>query len=167
MRQLLEDLHNLLDEQSTLYKTLITVLKSEQGVVRNFSIEDLYNNNKEKEVLILKIKLLDESCEKLYDKICREMFLDIDPPCLSGLIETLNDPYREKLSRAHSKLKLLAQKAKEINSGNENIIQGSLRAIKNSLSFLMSFAGSADTTYKNSGAVHTQTIAPSFLSEEA
>ncbi len=167
MRQLLEDLHKLLDEQSMLYKTLITVLKSEQNVVRNFSIEDLYKNNKEKEVLILQIKFLDESCEKLYDRICRDMSLNIDPPCLSELIEKLNEPYRAKLEYAHTKLSRLAQNAKEINSGNENIIQGSLRAIKNSLSFLMSFAGESETTYKNSGTFQPQTITPSFLSEEA
>lgn len=158
MKNLLEDLQKLIAEQINLYKKLLLVLKKENEIILSSSVDELNKNNKKKEVIILQIKLVDESSTKLLEKISQKPTENIDLPPFSKLMETIKEPYFTPLKSDYSKLVSLVQAVKKINTDNERLIKGSLRAIRGSISFLMACASTGGPLYENRGQLKTDSV---------
>lgn len=167
MNNLMEDLQKLLQKQIELYKKLFFVLRREHEIILSSSVEDLNNNNKKKEVVILQIKLLDESCSKLITKIYRLLPADSGPASLPHLMESNNDPALHPLKSCYATLLSVVQKVRDINTHNERLIKGSLRAIMSSISFLAARASSGSPLYENRGQLKMESMARPLVSEEA
>jgi len=167
MNTLMEDLRKLIAKQIVQYKKLLIVLRKEKEIIINSSIDELHTNNKKKEVVILQIKLLDETCLKVLEKI-----YDIIPtlsgqPSLSSIPEMIQEPHFELLSPAYTHLISLVRSAKTLNSDNERLMKGSLRVIKSSISFLMSCATSPKgSLYENSGQIKTENVGMQLFESE-
>lgn len=167
MKQQLDDLQKLIQDQTELYERLLAVLREENGLIVSSSVDALTGCNKKKEVLILHIKLHDESFAKLIEKIYYRVSGRKETPSLSALIGMLDEPYRTRLESAYSQLKRMIHEVKELNSHNERIIKGALRTIKSSISFLVSCASSGSPVYQNSGQIKTESISRPLFSKEA
>ncbi len=167
MMKLLEDLQNLIRNQTELYTKLLDILRRENEIILDSAVDDLFANNKKKEVLILQIKLLDESCEQILEKIYTKVKNFEGKPTLIHLIKILKEPHKAPLKAGYSKLIAIAQSVKELNADNERLIHGSLRAIKSSISFLVSCATSGGPIYENNGQYKTNKMVRSMLREEA
>ena len=167
MKDLLEDLQKLIDEQIDLYKNLLLVLEKENKIILSSSVDELNRNNKKKEVLLLQIKLLDESCKKLLEKISQELPGNIDLPSFPKIIQSIKEPYFTPLKTGYSKLVSLAKAVKKINTDNERLIKGSLRAIRSSISFLTACATSGGPFYENRGQLKTDNVVMQMFEKEA
>ncbi|MEI6128314.1 MAG: flagellar protein FlgN, partial [Pseudomonadota bacterium] len=126
MKSLLDDLLKLLHKQVDLYKNLLAVLNKENEIILSASVEALSLNNKKKEVVILQIKLLDESCLKLVDKIYQKMPRPAGSPSLADLIEQSSLPSMAPLKSCYATLLSVARSVRELNIINERLIKGSL-----------------------------------------
>lgn len=167
MKNLLEDLHKLLLKQTDLYKRLLTVLTREKEIILSSSVEELTTNNKKKDVLVLQIKLLDESCNNLLGKIYSGLPEQRDPYTVEKLLNSIDEPNILPLKNCYIKLIKLVQKIKTTNSDNERLIRGSLRAIKSSISFLIACASSGKPCYESSGQLSPGDVSLSLFNEEA
>jgi flagellar biosynthesis/type III secretory pathway chaperone len=167
MNVLLDDLQKLLRQQIDIYKKLFFVLRRENEIILSSSVDDLNNNNKKKEVVILQIKLLDESCAKVIEKIYRHIPDASDPPTLAHLVTLHDDPAIQPVKSCYATLLGVARKVRELNTANERLIKGSLRAIMSSISFLTQCAASGSPCYENSGQLKLQAVTQPLLSEEA
>ena len=167
VKKLLEDLQKLIAEQTYLYKKLLSVLKEENEIILSSSVDELNKNNKKKEVVILQIRLLDESCTKLLEKICQGAPENINPPFFPKLMEIIKEPYSTPLKSGYSKLVSLAQAVKKINTDNERLIKGSLRAIRSSISFLTACVSSGGPFYENRGQLKTDNVVMQMFEKEA
>jgi len=166
MELLLDDLQKLLHKQIDLYKKLYLILRREHNIILSASIDDLHANNKKKEVAILQIKLLDESCAKLIEKLCRHQ-QGSPAELIEQLLSRDDNPQVEPLRTSYATLRSVVRKVRELNTSNERLIRGSLRAIMSSISFLTQCAESGIPCYENSGQLKLQTMAPALLREEA
>ncbi|MCP4716015.1 MAG: flagellar protein FlgN [Deltaproteobacteria bacterium] len=167
MNNLLDDLHKLLTDQTKLYRSLHGVLQQESSCISSSALDDLQENNKKKEVIVLQIQLLDESCSQLLEAIYLHLPHQPEPPSLNNLIGLVNEPDSRPLQLRHEKLLSMARAVKELNCDNENRITGALRAIKGSISFLMSFATDAQPCYESTGMIKQQPALAPLLSKEA
>lgn len=167
MERLMDDLNKLILNQIEFYEKLLEVLHKENEIILSSSVEDLASNNKKKEVVVLQIKLLDESCRQLVEKIYQAKSIEHLESSLPHLMEVLDNSGENQLRPVYTKLVQIAQKVKETNGYNESLIKGSLRAIKSSISFLVSCASSGTPTYENSGQLRSDQMVRSLLSEEA
>ncbi len=168
MKKLLEDLYKIIIKETDLYKSLLNVLHEENQIILNSSVEKLHTNNKKKEVLILQIKLLDETCIRILEKIHHELpGQQVLPPSLKQIIESMKEPAASPMKTVYSKLLSIAQTVKEINTANDRLIKGSLRAIKSSISFLLSCASTGSPFYENNGQLKTDNFVKPVLKEEA
>jgi flagellar biosynthesis/type III secretory pathway chaperone len=167
MIKLLDDLSKTLTNQTDLYTNLLNTLHDEKCIILNSSVSELHLNNKKKDVLILQIKLLDESCARILEKIHKKLPDQKTTPTLLKILDVLREPDAGYLKSAYSKLISIAQSVKELNSDNDMLIKGSLRAIKTSLGFLMSHVPSTGQFYENRGQLKTDNFAGPMLKEEA
>jgi len=167
MHTLLDDLQKLLQKQTDLYKKLLSVLRAEHEIILNSSVDDLHTNNKKKEVVILQIKLLDESCEKILEKIYQKLPAGSSFHSLSDFIEHHQHPSLSPLQGCHAALLAIVHSVKDLNASNERLIKGSLRAIVSSITFLASKSCTASPFYKNTGHLAIDAIPQIMLSEEA
>lgn len=167
MELLLDDLQKLLLKQIDLYRTLYGILQQEHDIILSSSIDDLHANNKKKEVVILEIKLLDESCVRVLEKLCQHLTEADGLRAFELLLARDEDPRLDPVRRCYDSLCRLARQVREINSSNERLIKGSLRAIMSSISFLTQCAESGMPCYESNGRLKLQTMAPTLLREEA
>jgi len=167
MQPLLDDLHHLLQKQIDLYTKLSLILRREHEIILSASISDLSLNNKKKEVVILQIRLLDESCAKVIARLCRDTAGAEDAAALDRVLAHADDPAAKPVRNCYEALRAVIRKVRELNSANERLIRGSLRAIMSSISFLTQCAESGVPCYESSGQLKLQTMAPALLREEA
>ncbi len=169
MKNLLEDLYKLIINETDLYRKLLEVLHEENQIIINSAVEKLHVNNKKKEVLILQIKLLDESCTRVFERIYQQLPETQVPASLREVIESVKEePSAGLLRSVYSKLISLAQTVKEINSTNDRLIKGSLRAIKSSIAFLVSCSStSGGPCYENSGQLQASPLIAPMIKKEA
>lgn len=167
MQPLLEDLHHLLQKQVDLYTKLSLILRREHEIILSASLDDLHVNNKKKEVVVLQIKLLDESCAKVIEKLCCGMIQPQGAAALDLLLARDDHPSARPVRACYETLRAIIRKVRELNAANERLIKGSLRAIMSSISFLTQCAESGIPCYESSGQLKLQAMAPTLLREEA
>jgi flagellar biosynthesis/type III secretory pathway chaperone len=167
MNTVLADLTKLVGRQTDLYRQLLDILRSEHQILLSASVEDLYVNNKKKDVVVLQIKLLDESSSQLIRSICRRLTNSASAETLPDLIPLLPEPHRAHVEADYSLLRSLAQSVKDINRDNEQLLHGALRVIQSSISFLVGCASRGKPVYQNSGRFRTEAMVGPLLSEEA
>lgn len=167
MKQHIIDLATILKKQTDLYGHLLEVLEREKLIIVDSAVDDLFANNKKKEVLILQLRLLEESGANLLRKIFAGMLQDRGEPSVPRLIDCLNGPAAMALQRIYHRLLSVAGSVRELNAGNEQRINGALRAIKSSLSFLTAGLGSDHPVYEVSGQLKCAPAGCTLLQEEA
>src|SRR4051794_14197966 len=102
-----KNLEQVLEDEVKVYRLLLDLVRREKEVLIAAKIDELEENNKSKEAMILKIRGL----ERLREKGAREMALELgtnsENPRLLEIASKLLDPEASKLRSIHSTLDLL------------------------------------------------------------
>jgi flagellar biosynthesis/type III secretory pathway chaperone len=167
MNAVLADLSKLIDRQTGLYEQLLTILRAEHDIILASSLDALHANNKKKDVVILQIKLLDESSGQLIRSLCRRLAGCDSASTLPELILLLNETCRTQVEADYARLRSLAQRVRELNRDNERLLHGALRVIQSSISYLVGCASRGKPVYQNSGRFNMEAMVGPLLSEEA
>ncbi len=167
MHELLENLEKIISKLTEQYHALHAILIRENDIIRRSSIDELHENNKKKEVTLLQIRLLEESNTNILDRIYKQLPRTDETPSVVHLAGLMRDPHGSRIRSAYESLLFVAKTVKEINENNEQLIHGSLRAVKSSISYLIACASTGNPMYEKGGALKTERIARPILSEEA
>jgi hypothetical protein len=166
VNKLLDDLHNMLCKEANYYNELLMRLQEERRIIYELSSPDVLNeNNKKKEVILLQIRLLEESRRKLLSDISQNLFRSPQEITISQIIKNAKEPHLSLLMSSYSKLKSLAQAVNEFNNNNAYLIKQSLRIIQGSLSFLVSSA-KATPLYQRTGKMRSDFVPPTMFQRE-
>lgn len=128
----MNELKNVLKAQINAYDELVTILQREREALITFSPDEIEALSKEKDMIIMKIKLFDEERIKLLS-IISSNFCNGEPVTLSKLVEITND---EEYRDLGLKIISLIQTVAELNEFNKILIEKSSRHIKSFLNFL-------------------------------
>jgi flagellar biosynthesis/type III secretory pathway chaperone len=125
-------IENILAEQVETYKVLHDLLKKERTSLVNIEAEKLEEISKEKDTVIMRLRLLEEERQRLTKKFVEEndFIGEISLQELGTL--TGNSVFMELRSRLLS----LLQSIEEMNKFNSTLIDRSLNYIKTSTSFI-------------------------------
>ncbi len=128
----MNELKNVLKAQINAYKELVSLLQREREALITFSPDEIEALSKEKDMIIMKIKLFDEERINLLSMISSNLHTD-DIITLSKLVEVTKD---EEFRDLGLQLISLIQSVAELNEFNKILIEKSSRHIKSFLCFL-------------------------------
>lgn len=126
----IETITKILNEQVKSYKLLLNLLQKERASLIDFNAEGVEELSKEKDTLVLKLRLLEEERIRLMKK-----FFD-DEISLQKLSEITGN---KTFSDIRLKLISLVQGIEELNEFNRLLIERSLNYIKTTTHFFGSF----------------------------
>ena len=159
-------LQKVLSDQITHYKELFVLLHEEKELIKNSSIDKLLENNRKKDEKILLISSLEENCLNIIENINNKVPIDKRPVTLSQIIKSRKNPRLNDLKNTYSELISIVNPVKEINEENKMYINGSLRAVQGSISFLTSCAKAGTPFYEKGGHIKSQNLTSAMISEE-
>jgi flagellar biosynthesis/type III secretory pathway chaperone len=145
---LLENIKKVLSEQVHGCRLLLGLLQREKVCLVNLQMEGIEALTKEKDILILKLRLLEEERIRLLDRFILENFPDIstkgNPPQKISLLKLAELTGETIFQEIRSKLISLSQGIKELNDLNKVMIDRTLGFLKKNNNFLgMYFPGTA------------------------
>lgn len=146
----LEKLTFVLEDEVKVYRTLLDVVRKEREILVSANLDDLSENNKAKEALLIRVRALENQRLHTTTEVCRALQLSTENPRLLEIAVKLDNPDGERLRNLHSVLDLLLKRIHELNKQNESLVKsalsninGALKAIKNTLD--------ENPTYKKKG----------------
>jgi len=143
----LSDLVQLLEEEAVLHQELLSIVTKEREILRSFAVEELYENNKAKETLILKIRLMEQGRQNLIAKLAQG---EDRPLTLIQVAELTPEPWKTRFLELRSKLVALMEEVMSMNSRNRFLIQYTQNNL-NHLYSLITFYGGKESTYNEGG----------------
>ncbi len=165
MNTLLSELVTILNREIELHKELLSCIQQDRCLLIDLRVDDLFENSKRKETLIVKIKMLEESRVSLVEQLSPHYEFSHQPLTLSDLVSAVEEPYRSALNTSRSTLHALIKSIQEVNQGNTLIAKDSIFYFNRSLDFLNQ-AFSVNPTYLHSGRIKDPARFGSLLTRE-
>ncbi|MBX3021064.1 MAG: flagellar protein FlgN [Bdellovibrionales bacterium] len=154
-----------LEDQIKVYRHLLDVVRKEKEILVAANLDELNENNKSKEAMLIRIRALESDRVKWAEEVQKELGLKGEPRLLD-IARHLDSEPAEKLRNVHSVLELLLRRVQEYNRQNEELVQsaltnitGAMKAIKGTLE--------EKPTYKKKGEVEGHASAGQLVSREA
>ncbi len=157
---------SVLEEQIKVYRHLLEVVRKEKDILISAHLDDLNENNKAKEAMLLKIRALESQRVTAAVQLGAALDLKAEQPRLLEIAKYLPDGPADKLRNIHSVLELLLRRVQEYNRGNEILVQSALTNITGAMNAIK---GTLDEkpTYKKKGEVEGHTASGQLVSREA
>jgi flagellar biosynthesis/type III secretory pathway chaperone len=152
--KLFENLVDNLDQQVKVYRALLDVVRKEREVLVSAQIEQLNENNKAKEAILVKVRSLDVARIKYARDLAQSVGADAEQPRLLEIASKLNIEQGDRLRVLHSTLELLLKRLSEINKSNEEIVQAALQNVTGAIESIKGTL-QAKPTYGKKGALVT------------
>jgi flagellar biosynthesis/type III secretory pathway chaperone len=155
-----------LDDQIRVYRHLLDVVRKEKDILISANLDDLNENNKTKEAMLLKIKTLEATRIKVASDFSVMLGLSPDQPRLLDMAAQIADPHSEKLRTLHAVLDLLLKRIQEFNRQNETLVQSALNNITGAMKAIRDTL-QEKPTYQRKGEIAGATTSGQLVSKEA
>ena len=165
MNELLLELVAILDQEIELHKELLSLLHRDRELIIELCTEEIFENNKKKETVVLKTKMLEESRLLLINKLSQHYVVSSSDLTLSKVVSLVEEPYRSRLATCRSTLLALIKSISDVNQSNSLIVKDSLHYFEYSLDFLH-YTSAASPTYLDSGKIKDPVHLRGLLSKE-
>lgn len=153
-QELFNSLAENLDQQVKVYRALLEVVRKERDVLVAAEIEQLNENNKAKEAILVKVRSLDVARIKYAHDLAQAVGADPNQPRLLDIAAKINLPDGDRLRVLHSTLELLVKRLSEINKGNETLVKAALQNVSGAIDSIKGTL-QAKPTYGKKGALVT------------
>lgn len=164
--ELTGQLVTVLEEQIKVYRTLLDVVRKEKEILVSANLDELNENNRSKEAMLLKIRSLETQRMKFATDLSQALNLAAESPRLLDIAKYLSDETGDKLRNLHSVLELLLRRVQEYNRQNETLVQNALSNITGAMN---SIKGTLQEkpTYQKRGEVEGHASSGQLVSREA
>lgn len=133
--QLYQELVSCLDDLVKIYRSLLEVVRKEKEILVESRLDELNENNKAKDALIVRIRSLENNRMKTARDLAHLIGSDVDQPRLLdiaaniGRVQPGSQERGDRLRNLHSVLELLVRRVADVNKANEELVQSALRTI--------------------------------------
>lgn len=131
--EIFHDLTESLDQLVKHYRQLLELVRREKDILVAAKLEDLNENNKQKDAMLVRIRSIENGRMKSARDLALKLGADVEAPRLLDLAARLDGPRSEKLRTLHSALELLVKRASELNKQNEVLVQSALANISGAM----------------------------------
>jgi flagellar biosynthesis/type III secretory pathway chaperone len=146
------ELLGCLDDLVKIYRSLLEVVRREKEILVESRLDELNENNKTKDALLVRIRTLENSRTKLARDLAVLTSSDVDQPRLLEIAANLPVDRGDRLRNMHSVLDLLIRRVSEVNKQNEELVQSALRSITGAMESIKDGLQPA-TTYEKKGSM--------------
>jgi flagellar biosynthesis/type III secretory pathway chaperone len=147
-----ESIKSILTEQINNYRVLLELLQRERECLINLDVDEVENLSKEKDTIVLKLRLLEEERIRLIKKYSADNAMK-ESVSLQELSRLTAD---KDFQLIRSQLISLLQGIRELNEFNMVLIERSLSVVRHSVGFLESFGLQVDQI--NTGVMFSKEI---------
>ena len=155
MELLLDKLMVLLDGETDVLRCLLSVVQKEKEAIVESDLNNLNTAGKEKENLLLKIRIFEERRLKIINSLSDFTGYEPERLTLNKLAQMVKEPYSSKLRNGHSTFSSLLQTIKEVNQGNMSLLNHSLNVVRSSLKLLDNLI-TPNPVYYDTGMIKTK-----------
>ena len=165
-QELVIGLVQVLEDQIKVYRHLLDTVRKEKEILISANLDELNENNRSKEALLIKIRSLEASRMKAAVEVYRSLGLPGDEPRLTEIARYVNGELSSRLHNIHSVLELLLKRVQEFNQQNEVLVQSALSNITGAMNAIKSTLAEKPT-YQKKGEVEGHASAGQLVSREA
>lgn len=152
---MLSQLHQALVHKIRLYEDLKAALDEEKKVIRKGNIALFQKFLLKKEIIVKKLRNLEDKRKDILIKIADDMGLSFDDISLSKITKKANGPIVDKLKQARKQLFELINAIDKLNMYNEKLISNSSLSNEKFIAFFNSFNKSS--SYAPNGKIGNST----------
>lgn len=160
------NLISVLEEQIKLYRHLLEVVRKEKDILVSANLDELNDNNRAKEAMLIKIRNLEADRMKAATELHAHLGLPGDEPRLLEIARYMDEANGEKMRNVHNVLELLLRRVQDYNRQNETLVQSALSNITGAMNAIKGTL-SEKPTYQKKGEVEGHTSAGQLVSREA
>ncbi|HMN67611.1 MAG TPA: flagellar protein FlgN [Bdellovibrionales bacterium] len=164
--ELVASLVNVLEEQIKVYRHLLEVVRKEKEILIAANLDELNENNRVKEAMLLKIRALESARLTGAVEVYNALGLTGENPRLLEIARYVSDAEAEKLRTVHSVLELLLRRVQEYNRQNETLVQSALSNITGAMNAIRGTL-QEKPTYQKKGEVEGVSSSGQLVSREA
>lgn len=165
--QLYTDLSDCLDNLVKVYRALLDVVRREKDILVSAKLEDLNENNKSKDAMLVRIRSLENHRMKCARDLAQAIGADVENPRLLDIATHAKGEWQDRLRNMHSVLELLVRRVSEVNKQNEELVQAALSNITGAMDSIRETL-KPKPVYGNKGQMADQkTESPRLVSREA
>lgn len=165
-----ESFHKLvmnLEDQIKIYRSLLEVVRKEKDILVSANLDDLTENNKTKEAMLLKLKGLESSRIRYTAEVASAEGLASEAPRLVDLAIHFGGEVGERLRNLHSVLELLLKRVQEYNQQNEKLVNSALEKITGAMNAIRDTLTEKPTYEKKGQMAGPGTQSGQLVSREA
>lgn len=164
---LYKQLIETMDDQVRVYRGLLDVVRKEKDILITANLDELNENNRTKEAMLLKVRALETIRVRLAADLSAGLGLDPNEPRLLDMALKIDGVEGDRLRNLHSVLELLLKRVQEHNKQNEVLVKSALENITGAMSAIRDTLQDKPT-YQRKGNVSSQpTSAGQLVSKEA
>lgn len=112
-----------------VYRSLLEVVRKEKDILVAAKLDDLNENNKAKDAMLVRIRSLENTRMKLARDLAQMVGGDLEAPRLLDLATRVDIDRAQRLRNLHSVLDLLVKRVSEVNKQNEELVRSALSSI--------------------------------------
>ncbi len=157
-----------LEEITKLYRQMVDLLRKEKEILIKAEIDKVEESNKQKEMILARLKSLDALRVKYASDLSMHLALDHTQPRLLEIARELGGARADKLRSIHAALEILMKKIPELNKENEQYVRTALTHVKGAIDNVKGVLVGPSTTYRREGSKERGSeVAGSLISREA
>lgn len=157
MASIIERLRDTLDEEVSLYETLLEVSRKKTQVIITEKLEELTAITDEEQALVDKIANVDNTRSKIMEEVAAVLGTDAEQLKLDALIRALEKRPEEQrpLAETAEKLGRVVRQVRGVNYQNKELIDSALEMIEFEMNLLHSSRSAPQTANYGKGAYST------------
>ncbi len=160
------DLLGTLEELVRLYRALLETVRQEKEILVASQLDDLNENNRAKEAILVKIQVVNEQREVQAVKLAQALNIKEQDARLLELARHAKGEASDRLRNFHSVLEILLKRVQELNAENELLVKSALQHITGAMKAIRDDLGEKPT-YQRKGEVNAPAATGQLVSREA
>mgnify|MGYP002674319351 FL=1 len=157
MASLMENLIEILDQESGEYEALLGLSRKKTPVIVSGNLEELTRITDEEQTIAGRVNKLDHKRQEIYADIANVINKDVKTLKLTDLIAMLEKrpSEQQKLAQTYDRLRAVVQEVKRVNEQNRILLQNALEMIEFDMNMLQSRNAAPEGANYNRGAYNT------------
>ena len=160
------DLLGTLEELVRLYRALLETVRREKEILVSSQLDDLNENNRGKEAILVKIQVVDEQREQQAKALALVLRTSENSSRLLDIARYSKGDVGDRLRNFHSVLEILLKRVQELNKDNELLVQSALQHITGAMKAIRTDLQDKPT-YQRKGEVSAPPATGHLVSREA
>ena len=162
---ILDQLLSVLNQETVLYRTMLTVIDKEEAAVMRSALNPLNEAGMEKENILKKLRTVEEQRCLLVRKLSEILGYPYRDLTLSKISQLVDEPFAGRLKQVSTDLAVLLDRLRRANRRNHRLITHSLELLRGSFNLLGELMAS-NTVYYRTGNIQSANATGQWVRSE-